>query len=98
MVERGTTVTPFVAAGGVLGVCCGLPVVFSLGVAGAVAGLSVSSWALIGLGLALAVLAGARWVSRPHTTPTACSTLTAHPGTAGPTPDRSMSTTKGHHL
>ena len=61
MHERVTTVTPFAvvaAADGVLGVCCGLPVLFSLGVAGAVAGLSVSSWALIGLGLALAVLGG----------------------------------------
>lgn len=99
--ERGTTVTPFAAvaaAGGVLGVCCGLPVLFSLGVAGAVAGVSVSSWAPIGLGLVLAVLGGARWVrARRHTTPASCSTPTAHPGTAGLTPDRSISTTTGHH-
>ncbi len=102
MRERVPTVTPFgavAAAGGVLGVCCGLPVLFSLGVAGAVAGLSVSSWALIGLGLALAVIGGVRWVrARRHTTSTACPTPTAHPGTPGLTPDRSMGTTKGHHL
>jgi len=96
--ERVTTFTPFAAlgvVGGVLGVCCGLPVLFSLGVPGAVAGLSVSSWALIGLGLALAVLGGARWVRRRRsTTPTA----TTHPRTPGLTPDRSMGATKGHHL
>ncbi len=72
MRERGTTVTPFAAvaaAGGVLGVCCGLPVLFSLGVAGAVAGLSVSSWALIGLGLALAVLGWARCCGPDDTPP-----------------------------
>lgn len=98
MGERGTTITAVAAAGGVLGVCCALPVLFSLGVAGAVAGLSVSSWALVGLALVLAAFAGARWVRRHHTTPTACSTRTARPSTAGLMPDPSTITTKGDHL
>ncbi len=94
MRERGTTVTPFAAvaaAGGVLGVCCGLPVLFSLGVAGAVAGLSVSSWALIGVGLVLAVLGGTRWVRR-HTTVATSSPPTPHPAHHGLTRDTTTAT------
>ena len=43
------------------GICCGLPVLLSLGVLGAVAGVSLQSWALIGVGLVLVVLG---WVTR----------------------------------
>ncbi len=97
MRERGPTLTPLTAvvtAGGVLGLCCGLPVLFTLGVAGAVAGLSVSSSALLGLGLVLAVLGGARWMRRPrHTTPAAVSPDTAPPGTPGRTPEATTTTT-----
>lgn len=41
---------------GAAGICCGLPALLSLGVLGAVAGMSVQSWALIGVGLVLVVL------------------------------------------
>ncbi|CAN5868061.1 hypothetical protein BH20ACT6_BH20ACT6_11850 [soil metagenome] len=37
---------------GVLGLCCGLPVLLSLGFLGALAGISSGSWVLIALGLA----------------------------------------------
>lgn len=37
---------------GMLGLCCGLPVLLSLGFFGAVAGISLGSWVLIVLGLA----------------------------------------------
>jgi hypothetical protein len=47
--------------GGAVGICCGLPVLLSLGVLGAVAGMSLQSWALIGVGLVLVVLG---WVTR----------------------------------
>lgn len=55
------TIGPIAAVAGALGLCCGLPVLLSLGVLGAVAGLSLQSWALIGLGLVLAAAGWARW-------------------------------------
>lgn len=100
MREPLVTFTPFAAVaavGGVLGVCCGLPVLLSLGVVGVVAGWSVSSWALVGLGLVLAVWGWARVRRRGHTTPAVSSTLSAHPWTAGPTADASVLTLEGHH-
>ena len=54
-------VGPVAAVVGAAGICCGLPVLLSLGVLGAVAGMSVQSWALIGVGLVLVVLG---WVTR----------------------------------
>ncbi len=54
MRDRGSSIAPIAAIAGVVGLCCGLPVLLSLGVLGAVAGLSLKSWALIGLGLGLA--------------------------------------------
>ncbi|MBD8869320.1 hypothetical protein [Nocardioides donggukensis] len=61
MPERMTTFGPIAAVAGAVGLCCGLPLLLSLGVLGAVAGLSLQSWALIGLGLLLALVGGARW-------------------------------------
>lgn len=67
MRERIATIAPIAAIAGALGLCCGLPVLLSLGVVGAIAGLSLQSWALLGLGLALAALGWARLVrSRRH--------------------------------
>ena len=48
------------AVAGVFGLCCGLPVLLSLGVLGAVAGLSMQSWALVTLGIGLVALGWAR--------------------------------------
>lgn len=62
MRDRGFSMAPIAAIAGVVGLCCGLPVLLSLGVLGAVAGLSLQSWALIGLGLALAAFGSARRV------------------------------------
>jgi type IV secretory pathway TrbD component len=62
MRDRGSSIAPIAAIAGVVGLCCGLPVLLSLGVLGAVAGLSLQSWALIGLGLALAAFGSARRV------------------------------------
>lgn len=42
---------------GALGLCCGLPVLLSLGFLGALAGISLGSWVLIALGLAIVGLA-----------------------------------------
>lgn len=46
---------PVAALAGVVGVCCGLPLLLSLGVLGAFAGASLQSWALLALGLTSAV-------------------------------------------
>lgn len=59
MRERVGFFTPVAAVVGMLGVCCGLPVLLSLGVLGAGAGVSAQSWALVAAGLVLAV---AGWV------------------------------------
>lgn len=78
MRDRITTIGPIAAMAGVIGLCCGLPVLLSLGIAGAIAGWSLQSWVLIWLGLALAAAGWARWVrgrgrDRPthHPRPTA---------------------------
>ena len=60
MRDRIGTIGPVAAVAGALGLCCGLPVLLSLGVLGAVAGVSLQSWALIGLAIALAVIGWAR--------------------------------------
>lgn len=79
MRDRIATIGPIAAVAGVVGLCCGLPILLSLGVAGAIAGWSLQSWSLIGLGLVLATLGWARIVrGRQHDK--ACH----HPGAAGP--------------
>jgi len=59
--DRTATLGPIAAAVGALGLCCGLPVLLSMGVVGAIAGWSLQSWALIGLGLAVAAVGWTRW-------------------------------------
>ena len=79
MREPISTIAPIAAVAGVLGLCCGLPLLLSVGVVGAIAGWSLQSWALIGLGLVLAAFGWARIVrGRRHDE--ACH----HPGAAGP--------------
>lgn len=41
---------------GAVGICCGLPVLATLGLLGFLAGVSLASWTLVGLGVVLAVL------------------------------------------
>ena len=64
MGDRIATIGPIAAVAGVLGICCGLPVLLSIGVVGAIAGWSLQSWVLIGLGLALAAAGATRWARR----------------------------------
>ena len=56
------TLGPIAAVAGVLGVCCGLPLLLSIGVVGAIAGWSLQSWALIGLGLVMTAAGATRFV------------------------------------
>ena len=62
MGDRIATIAPIAALAGALGLCCGLPILLSLGIVGAIAGVSLQSWALIGFGLVLATLGWARMV------------------------------------
>lgn len=47
-----------------LGVCCGLPVLASLGVLGAIAGLSTRSWFLVATGVTAVAIGSWRWWHR----------------------------------
>ncbi len=64
MRERLATLGPLAAVAGILGLCCGLPVLLSLGMLGAVAGISLQSWALLALGLVVAVVGWTNWARR----------------------------------
>ncbi|MDZ7883654.1 MAG: hypothetical protein U5N53_12390 [Mycobacterium sp.] len=84
------------AVAGVLGFCCGLPVLLSLGVLGAGAGLSMQNRALIGLGLVLAAFGWSRRAQRRRSADDMC-------GVSGPRTPRDPDTdktpdtfTKGH--
>lgn len=79
MRDRNTTVGPIAAMASAIGLCCGLPVLLSLGIAGAIAGWSLQSWVLVGLGLVLAAAGWARWVrGRRRDRPTPRPRPTAH--------------------
>lgn len=60
MPERSAVLAAGAALAAALGLCCGLPILWSLGVVGAIAGWSLESWFLLGIGLTLAALGGAR--------------------------------------
>ncbi len=92
MRDRITTMWPLAAVAGVLGLCCGLPILLSLGVAGAIAGWSLQSWALIGLGLVLAALGWAR-ISRGRRHDKSCHRPGAVASGAAATAETTSSTT-----
>ncbi len=100
MRDRIGTIGP-IAVAGAFGLCCGLPVLLSMGVVGAIAGWSLQSWVLIGLGLVLAAVGWARWARgrrQDHTChpPVASTHVDAAPDqTADSTTDF---TTRGNHL
>lgn len=97
MRDRVGTIAPIAAVAGVLGLCCGLPVLLSLGVLGAAAGLSLQSWALIGVGALLAAIGLARLVGNPRSRDPGCDpggARTSH----GRAPDQNFDTTnEGNH-
>ena len=65
MRDRVGAVGPVAAVVGAVGICCGLPLLMSLGALGAVAGMSLQSCALIGVGVVLVVLGWVKRVRRP---------------------------------
>lgn len=60
MRDRFSIATATGALLGVFGLCCGLPLLLSAGVAGSIAGISIGSSLLIVLGVAALALAGWR--------------------------------------
>ncbi|WP_323793673.1 hypothetical protein [Nocardioides sp.] len=62
MREQTAALAPVAVLVGALGLCCGLPVLLSLGVVGAIAGWSLQSLVLVGMGLALAAVGGLRYL------------------------------------
>ncbi len=93
--NRVSFCAPIAALGGVLGLCCGLLLLLSLGVLGAAAGLSLQSWALIGAGLVLAAVGLARLLRRHNSRDPSCDICRARASQERP-PDESLDTaTKG---
>ncbi len=96
MRDRIGTLGPIAAVAGVFGLCCGLPVLLSLGVVGAIAGWSLQSAALIGLGVALLAVGLARWAKHRRSpdltcdlrSPSAYQDTTSH-GTSDDSPKES---------
>ncbi len=90
MRERMGVIGPIAALAGVLGVCCGLPVLLSLGALGAFAGASMQSWALVAVGLVLVVAGGVRWTRHRSSAGTTCDlsvTTSAEPTNTTPAAD-----------
>lgn len=66
MRDRVAVVAATGALLGALGLCCGLPVLLSVGFFSAMAGISLGSWVLISLGLAAVAFALWRRHDRRH--------------------------------
>ena len=62
MRDRTLFLAPLAVVAGALGLCCGLPILLSLSVVGAIAGWSLQSWVLVGIGIALAAVGGLRYL------------------------------------
>lgn len=61
---RGT-ILPLAAGATAFGVCCGLPLLASAGVAGVVAGLGAGSWIAVAVAPLIAIAGLVRWRRRP---------------------------------
>lgn len=89
--NRVALFAPIAAIGGVLGLCCGLPLLLSLGVLGAVAGMSLQNWAPIGAGLLLAAVWLGRVLRRQQSRDPGCD-IDRDRGPKRSTPDKSLDT------
>ena len=56
-----STIAPLAAGASVLGICCGLPLLASAGVFGAVVGIGFGSWLIVALAVVVAVVGVLRW-------------------------------------
>lgn len=78
MRERAATYLPIAGLLGAFGVCCGLPLLLSLGLLGGIAGVSLKNWALVGVGVMVAGVALIRLVRRRVRRVTDSPPLPAH--------------------
>ncbi len=61
MSEKASTIGPLAAGAAMLGLCCGLPLLASVGAAGVVSGIGVGSWLIAGVASAVVVIGIVRW-------------------------------------
>lgn len=66
---NASAVAPLAAGAAVFGVCCGLPLLASVGVLGAVAGIGLGSWLVVALAAAVAAIGLVRWHRTGDTCP-----------------------------
>ncbi|MCY7342695.1 MAG: hypothetical protein LH603_12870 [Pseudonocardia sp.] len=78
MRERAATYLPIAGLLGAFGVCCGLPLLLSLGLLGGIAGVSLQSWPLVGVGVMVAGVGLLRLVRRRVRRVTDSLALPAH--------------------
>lgn len=67
--EKANTIAPFAAVAAMLGLCCGLPLLASLGVLGAVAGIGLGSGLIVALSAAAVAVGLVRWRRTGNTCP-----------------------------
>lgn len=61
-----SVLAPVAAGAAALGLCCGLPLLASLGAAGVIAGLGVGSWIAVAVASIVATIGVLRWRRRRH--------------------------------
>ena len=59
--QKTSAVAPLAAGAAMLGVCCGLPLLASVGVLGAVVGVGLGSWLVVALAAVVVAIGVARW-------------------------------------
>lgn len=67
--EKASAVAPFAAVAAMLGVCCGLPLLASVGALGVIAGIGLGSWLMVALAAAVVVIGLIRWRRTGNTCP-----------------------------
>jgi hypothetical protein len=74
----------FAAVG--LAACCGLPLLASFGILGALAGIGIGNWVLIGAGMALGGVGAWHWrrATASETSPASVAELRPVPNQGGP--------------
>jgi hypothetical protein len=67
--QQAPALAPFAAVAAMLGLCCGLPLLASVGVLGAIAGIGFESWLVVALAAGLVAVGVLRWRRTAHTRP-----------------------------
>lgn len=61
MSEKSSTIGPLAAAGAMMGLCCGLPLLAAVGAAGLISGIGLGSWLIAGVASGAVVIGIVRW-------------------------------------